>query len=235
MASGISNADFFVWGVDNTAYGPVELPTLVNWIRDERVLADTWIFVPRSESWVKARDLPELQMFFRARTTAVKRDSEAVGIRGVDPKALRRIKILGTMSEEQLERFAGLLEFQRVPQWTVIVRQGDPGDTMYFILEGELRVKMDVGGRETTLTTLGVGEFFGDISLFDHGPRSADVVANTDCAVLKISAAALDTISKDAPDLAAAFLKSVGKTLTARIRADDKRISDTARLARAAE
>jgi CRP-like cAMP-binding protein len=44
-----------------------------------------------------------------------------------------------------------------------------------MILQGELRVRVMIGQKETILTTLGPGDFFGDISLFDHGPRSADV------------------------------------------------------------
>ena len=35
---------FKIWGVDGVIYGPVELPTLVNWIKDERVAANTWIY-----------------------------------------------------------------------------------------------------------------------------------------------------------------------------------------------
>jgi hypothetical protein len=34
-----------VWGIDYVAYGPVELPTLVNWIKQERVIGDNWIFI----------------------------------------------------------------------------------------------------------------------------------------------------------------------------------------------
>jgi len=49
-----------------TAYGPVELPTLVAWVKDERVTADTWIFVARTGSWQKAGELPELQILFPA-------------------------------------------------------------------------------------------------------------------------------------------------------------------------
>jgi hypothetical protein len=231
MATGLSSADFFVWGVDHTAYGPVELPTLVSWIRDERVLAGTWVYVTRNEAWVKAGELPELQMFFGPRASA-SRPGAAPAVRGVDRKALRRIKILGTMTEEQLDRFAGFVEFQQVPQRTTIARQGDPGDGMFFILEGELRVKMGVGGRETILATLGKGECFGDTSLFDHGPWPADVVANSDSSLLKISAAALETLSKEAPDLAAAFLKSVGKTLSTRIRVEIKPPNGPAKPAR---
>ena len=139
------------------------------------------------------------------------------------------------MSEEQLERFAGFMEIEKVPQWSVIVRQGERGDTMYLILQGELRVRIDVGGKETVLTTLTVGEFFGDISLFDHGPRSADVVANTDSLLLKITSGKIEQMAKDAPELATPFLLAIGKTLTARIRADNKRYGDQVKFARAAE
>ena len=54
MASISTSADFIVWGVDQTAYGPVELPTLVSWVKDERVMADTWVFVAKNSSWQKA-------------------------------------------------------------------------------------------------------------------------------------------------------------------------------------
>ena len=64
MAS-VATADFIVWGVDQTPYGPVELPTLVSWIKDERVTADTWLFVGKTGDWQKAAQVPELQMFFR--------------------------------------------------------------------------------------------------------------------------------------------------------------------------
>jgi CRP-like cAMP-binding protein len=134
------------------------------------------------------------------------------------------------MSEEQLQRFVEFMEIEKAPQWSVIVKQGDPGDTMYLILQGELRVRMNVMGKETILTTLGVGDFFGDISLFDQGPRSADVVANSDSLLLKISSSAFEELSKKAPELATPFLRNIGRTLSARIRADNKRLSDAVRL-----
>jgi CRP/FNR family transcriptional regulator, cyclic AMP receptor protein len=146
---------------------------------------------------------------------------------------LRRIKILAEMNDEQLDKFAEFVEIEKVPQWSVIVKQGDPGDSMYLILEGELRVRLEVGGKETILATLGPGEFFGDISLFDHGPRSADVVANVDSVVGRVSARTMDELGKKAPELAAPFLRAVGKTLTGRIRADNKRYGDAIKFNRA--
>jgi hypothetical protein len=226
---------FTVWGIDQTAYGPVELPTLVSWVKDERVTADTWVFIGKTGVWQKAGEVAELQMFFRPKT-AHSQGMPAVleNPRGIDVRALRRIRILGAMSDEQLERFGKYIEIERVPQWSVIVKQGDPGDAMYFILEGELRVRINVLGKETILATLGVGEMFGDISLFDHGPRSADVVANHDSLLARITSKAFDTLAKEAPDLATPLLRAIGKTLTARIRADNKRYGDSVKFARAA-
>jgi hypothetical protein len=226
MASSL-NADFIVWGVDQTAYGPVELPTLISWVKDERVTADTWIYAHKTESWLRAAEIPELQMFFRSKPGP----APAVAVTGVDPRALQRIKILAGLSESQLQRFAQFMELEKIPQWTVIVKQGDPGNAMFFIIQGELRVRINVMGKETILATLGPGEFFGDISLFDHGPRSADVVANNDSILLKITAKAFEELSKNAPELATPFLRNIGQTMSARIRADNKRLSDSVRFA----
>jgi CRP-like cAMP-binding protein len=72
------------------------------------------------------------------------------------------------------------------------------------------------------------------MALFDHSPRSADVVANKDTVVLKISAQNFDRLVSDAPDLAAPFLLALCRTLAVRIRADDKRHHDAVAFARAA-
>jgi CRP/FNR family transcriptional regulator, cyclic AMP receptor protein len=235
MAAIATETGFIVWGIDQTAYGPVELPTLVAWVKDERVTADTWIYAAKNSSWQKASEVPELQMFFQSKKGGAAADVAALATtRGLDPRALRRIKILGGMTDEQLEHFAQFVEVEKVPQWSVIVKQGDPGDSMYFILEGELRARLNVMGQETILATLGAGDFFGDISLFDHGPRSADVVANTDCLVVKISSEGFDRLAKEAPQIATPFLRAVGRTLSARIRTDNKRYGDSVKFSRAA-
>jgi hypothetical protein len=230
MAAQGDSVNFYIWGVDQSAYGPVELPTLISWIKDARDEADTWVFLERDVTWRRAGDMPELQMFFRKKTGAA-----AAAPGSISAGALRRVKILAGLTDPQLERLAQLMELQRVKQWTVIVKQGDPGDAMYLILEGELRARLMTGGKETTLSTLGPGDFFGDMSLFDQGPRSADVIANVDSTVLKITASAFENLAKEAPDLAAPFLLSTAKTLAARIRADNKRLGDSVKFKSAAE
>lgn len=231
-------AGFWIWAVDKIVYGPVELPMLVSWVKEERVTADTWVFSEDADTWKKAASVPELRMFFKPKTpatsgapTATASSAEAGDMR---PGVLRRVKIFADLTDDQLQRFVKFMEVQQVRQFAEIVKQGQHGDSMYLVLEGELRVRMVIQGKETVLVTLGPGEFFGEISLFDQGPRSADVVANKDSSLLKISLESFVRLENEAPDLAAPFLAGICRTLTARIRADNKRYRDSVSFARAA-
>jgi hypothetical protein len=236
MGAESSATDFTVWGIDQVPYGPVELPTLVSWVKGERVTADTWVYDAKNSAWQKAVELPELQMFFHARGQIEEGEPKTEHpITAMEARALRRVKILAAMTDEQLERFARYMELEKVSAWTEVVRQGENGNVMYLILEGEFRVRVKIDGKETILATLSVGEFFGDISLFDHGPRSADVVANVDGVVLKVSSEAFGRVAAEAPDVATPFLLAVGKTLASRIRHDNKRYSDSVKMSRAAQ
>jgi CRP-like cAMP-binding protein len=213
--------EFFIWGIDDSPYGPVELPVLIDWISDERVLADTWIFARRDGSWQRAAEIPGLQAYF---SQTIIPDSAASSGAGIAPGSLRRIKILSQLNDAQLDRLAEFMELHKVPQWMAVVKQGDAGNGMFLILQGELRARVMVGDKETILATFGPGDFFGDMSLFDHGPRSADVIANVDSTVLKISDVAFDRLTREAPALATPFLQATARTLAARIRADNKRL-----------
>jgi CRP-like cAMP-binding protein len=217
--------DYFIWGIDDSPYGPVPLPVLIDWISDERVMPDTWVFTRSGCAWQKASDMLELKDFFKAQTEFISATSSAVRLK---PGALRRIKILAEMKDAQLAHLADFLEFQELLQHAVVVRQGEPGDAMFLILSGELRARTMIGERETILTTFGPGDFFGEMSLFDKGPRSADVVTNVDSTVLRLSAAALERLTREMPSVAAPFLQATSRTLSARIRADNKRLTRVA-------
>ena len=98
---------------------------------------------------------------------------------------------------------------------------------MYLVLEGELRVRLMIDDKETILSTLRAGECFGEMSLFDDGPRSADVLANMNSVLLKISDEAFKKMAQAAPELATPILFAIGKTQASRIRADNKRTKDS--------
>ena len=59
---------FRVWGGDNIAYGPMELPELVGWIKQAKVRPDSWVFKDES-GWSRASDLAELKVLFKSKPT----------------------------------------------------------------------------------------------------------------------------------------------------------------------
>jgi CRP-like cAMP-binding protein len=103
---------------------------------------------------------------------------------------------------------------------------------MYCVLDGEVRARIVVSGRETTLATFSAGDVFGEVCLFDDGPRSADVLANQDSTLLRISADRFDRLCREQADLAAPFLPALGKTLTACFRNDNNRLGEPIALSR---
>jgi CRP-like cAMP-binding protein len=229
---------YVVWGADHVAYGPVELSTVVDWTRDNRITADSWLYLEAADCWQRADSLAQLRECFASPATS-DANPATVGASAIDcgikPGSLRRVKILADMSDEQLTRFTSFMEVAEIPQWAEVMKQGGPGDAMYLVLAGELRVRLLIAGKETILATLRAGEFFGEMALFDQGPRSADVVANVDSSLLKIPVTAFQRVVQEAPDLAAPFLLAIGRTLCARIRADNKRLRDSVAFARAAQ
>jgi len=235
--SGKSSSGFIVWDLEKTAHGPVDLNTVIIWVKEKRINSETWIFIPKMGIWQRAAQVPELMMFFHGDLKHGRVAEPASSIenpKGIDARALRRLKILAGMTDEQLERFLEFVEVMKVPNWATIVKQGDRGDAMYLVVEGELSVRMKTSGAETVLAKLAMGDFFGDISLFDHGPRSADVIADTSSVLLKISSASFAELGRTAPDLATPFLMAIGRTLTARIRAGNKHHAEAVQFARLA-
>ncbi len=227
---------FKIWAVDDVVYGPVDLTTLVDWVGDERVVAGTWVFSLVGETWSRASEIPELKMFFgEAAPAATEPKDKTPLVPGIRPGTLRRVKIFASMSDQQLGRFAQLMQVESVPAFREIVKRGGPGDAMYAVLEGEVRARILVGGKETTLATFQAGDVFGEVTLFDDGARSADVIANVDSSLLKIPAEKFDRLCAEQPDLATPLLLALGKTLTARIRNDNKRLGEMITVARASE
>jgi len=234
MNSNTTTNEFKVWAVDNVVYGPVDLSTLQSWVQEERVPADTWVYRIAQNIWLKAGEVEELMPLFAGLNNATSPAVVALGSAGnMRPGSLRRIKIFASFSDVQLTQLLAYLETQEARAYDIIVKQGDPGDAMYFILEGEVRVRLMIGGKETTLVTLNEGEFFGEFCLFDNGPRSADVVANKDTQFLRMSAALFQKMCAESPSLCTPLLLAIAKSMSCRMRADNKRTENLVTWSRA--
>lgn len=81
-----------------------------------------------------------------------------------------------------------------------VIEAGDPGDEMFFVVRGELEVLMQDG---TPVSTMGDGDFFGEIALFTDAPRSATVVALTYCDAYVLSRTSFQYIARKYPGIRA--------------------------------
>jgi CRP-like cAMP-binding protein len=91
-----------------------------------------------------------------------------------------------------------------------VVRHGEAGDTFFVILEGEAKVTTPSG---RVVNRLRPGEFFGEISLLDGGPRTANVIAETPLTMLVLSRSSLLRLVKREPAVGVRLLGHVAMML----------------------
>jgi CRP-like cAMP-binding protein len=124
-----------------------------------------------------------------------------------------------------LEDLARRLQVRTRPASTLIVAQDEPGDAMFVIVAGRAKVALfGENGRELTLSELKPGDFFGEMSLLDNRPRSANVVAITDTTLLMLTRDAFVAHLKSHPQTSINLLAE----LTRRLRAADETIANLA-------
>lgn len=90
---------------------------------------------------------------------------------------LKGVSIFSIMKYKELSALCDLLLEKSFPENTLVFNQEDPGDSLFVICSGRVKVVLyGEGGREVTLASFGKGDFFGEMSLLDDMPRSANVV-----------------------------------------------------------
>ena len=124
--------------------------------------------------------------------------------------ALAQVPLFAGMPPRFLKRLADKMDEQRFMEGATIVRQGEPGDIFYVLVEGEAKVK-DANGR--TLSRLIPGDFFGEISLMDGGPRTATVVADTNLTALALSRKNFSALLQSEPKVTVGLLKHASALL----------------------
>ena len=106
------------------------------------------------------------------------------------PEMLREIPLFATLNPEELQDLLKQLQTEKYAANTAILWMDEPGDKLYVIEKGEVRVSYtNKDGKELSLGEQGEGTFFGELSLLDSGPHTANVRTTKETAVLTISRA----------------------------------------------
>jgi CRP/FNR family transcriptional regulator, cyclic AMP receptor protein len=135
------------------------------------------------------------------------RPDRPLGKRG--PDLLAQVPLFEGLSRRHLKQIAEHADEISFREKETIVEAGQPGGTFFIIVEGEVRV---VRG-DRTIARAGPGEFFGEISLLDGGPRSASVIAETPVVAIRLFKASFDRVVRDEPRVAGKILAVVARRL----------------------
>lgn len=128
--------------------------------------------------------------------------------------ALMHAPLFSALDAEAATALRASMVESRVPRGDVIFAEGEPGDRMYVILDGKVKLgQTSVDGRESLLAVLGPGEVFGELSLFDPGPRTATATAVTDVVVIGLGHDNLRPWLAGRPEVAESLLQALAQRL----------------------
>ena len=117
-------------------------------------------------------------------------------------EALSRVDVFRALDAGSIDRLARRLRQVVFGPGEVILRQGEPGDSLYVVRRGSVAVQIGVRGASKDVAALGEGEFFGEMSLMTGALRTATVVAKTDVECHVVDKEAFQEIVREKPDLA---------------------------------
>lgn len=140
-------------------------------------------------------------------------------------EVLQKSPLFEMLSQAELELLAELSRPRRYTEGEIVFEEGDLGDSLFVLMNGEVDVlHKDGKGQPQALTTLQPPEFFGEMSLIDKEFRSATVRAKRDATMLQLTAENLATFRKNYKDGFAFLVINIARVLSNRLRETNSRL-----------
>ncbi|HJW83162.1 MAG TPA: cyclic nucleotide-binding domain-containing protein, partial [Anaerolineae bacterium] len=127
---------------------------------------------------------------------------------------LKKVPLFAALRDEDLNWLLETAETVSIQAGDVLMREGETGEALYVVLDGELKITKRSGQQEMVLAVRGSGEMIGEMGLLEQAPRSASVHATQDSRLLKIGQEAFRQLLSISPSAALVALR----TVTARLR-----------------
>ena len=126
----------------------------------------------------------------------------------METKILHGIPLFESLRESETQIIASLIEVSRWSKDSVVVKEGEESSCLYIILTGKVKVFLiDESGEEIILNYLHEGDYFGEVSLFDDGQRSASVITLADSYLGKLEKDVFMELMSSYPDLGMSIIK----------------------------
>jgi CRP/FNR family transcriptional regulator, cyclic AMP receptor protein len=127
---------------------------------------------------------------------------------------LRSIPMFEGLTADDLEHLSLRLVERRLDGGAMVFHQGDAGAEMYIIAQGHVNIHLPgENSRRVSLKDISVGEYFGELALFDDKPRSASALATTDAVLLELNRDTLSAYLERRPRVAMAILRTMAERL----------------------
>ncbi|MBI1759573.1 MAG: Crp/Fnr family transcriptional regulator [Actinobacteria bacterium] len=127
---------------------------------------------------------------------------------------LARSGLLQEVDPAAAEALAAQFEYVDVPRGHIIFHEGEPGDSLYIVLSGKIKLgRRSADGRENLVAVMGPSDQFGELSVFDPGPRTATAVAIVDSRLARMAKPALQRWITDRPEIAERLLRVLARRL----------------------
>jgi CRP-like cAMP-binding protein len=137
----------------------------------------------------------------------------------MDLTLLKQAAIFADLDDGELSRVIEVCREQKFQGAETIFKEGEPGNRLYIIAEGEVRISRNIpGSGEEALAVLKQGACFGEMAIFDRSERSTDAFANTDSRLLTITRSDFELLMDFNRDIAHKVLWAVVRLLSSRLR-----------------
>lgn len=140
-------------------------------------------------------------------------------------ETLRKIPLFQELSEASLTSLGERGEVEDVGEGDLIFSEGQRGDRFYVVLQGAVRIARQIEGvGEEQLSVCRDGQYFGELSLLDDEPRSADARANENSSLFVVRKSSLEEIMFSDPEFAREFLWVMVRHLAVRLRENNEKL-----------
>jgi CRP-like cAMP-binding protein len=131
-----------------------------------------------------------------------------------EEEVVRRAPLFTALDEAAAVSLRASMDTVKIAKGSILFKEGDDGEHLYVIIDGKLKLGTSSGdGRENLLSILGPGEMFGELSLFDPGPRTSTATAVTDAKLLSLSHEKVIPWLKQNPEVSLQLLTRLSQRL----------------------